>query len=66
MKKPKLDQFSHHELIDRTYLIGDMIDRYLIHHPVTKLNPFINKKLNEASTALFEAYQMMTELTETK
>jgi hypothetical protein len=64
MEKPKLDPFSYHEIMDRVYLIGDMVDRYLIYHPVTKLNPELNKKLNEASTALYEAYQMMSQISE--
>jgi len=62
MKKPKLDNFSYHELLDRSNLVCEMIEDYLIQHPVTKLNPPIHKKLNEGLSSIWEAYQMIGEM----
>lgn len=62
MKKPKIDNFHYHELLDRSNLICEMIEDYLIQHPVTKLNPPINKKINEGLNSLWEAYQMIGQI----
>lgn len=58
-KKPKLTQFHYHEALDRAYILGDMVDRNLIQHPVCKLDKEINQLVEEAAMKLFEAYQLI-------
>lgn len=58
-KKPKLTQFHYHEALDRSYILGDMVDRNLIQHPVCKLDKEVNKLVEEAAMKLFEAYQLI-------
>jgi hypothetical protein len=57
--KDKLTEFHYHEALDRASLIGDMVDRHLIQHPVCKLDKEVNKLVEEAATKLFEAYQLL-------
>jgi hypothetical protein len=57
--KDKLTEFHYHEALDRASLIGDMVDRHLIQHPVCKLDKDVNKLVEEAATKLFEAYQLL-------
>jgi hypothetical protein len=58
-KKPKLTQFHYHEALDRTYIIGDAIDRNLLQHPVCKLDKEVCNLIEEAATKIFEAYQLL-------
>ena len=43
--KEKLDAFHYHEALDRSAMICDMIDTFLIHHPVTKAEKEFAEKL---------------------
>jgi len=58
-KKPKLTEFHYHEALDRAYMIGDIIDRHLIQHPVCKLDKEVNQLVEEASMKIFEVYQLL-------
>jgi len=55
----KLDSFHYHEALDRTAMICDMIDTFLIQHPVSKAEKQFAEKLEDASIKLFEAYQII-------
>ncbi len=57
--KDKLTEFHYHEALDRSSMIGDMIDRHLIQHPVCKLDKEVGQLVEEAATKLFEAYQLI-------
>lgn len=57
--KPKLTEWHYHEALDRAYMIGDIIDRNLIQHPVCKLDKEVNALVEEASMKIFEAYQLL-------
>lgn len=57
--KPKPTKFHYHEALDRTYMIGDIIDRHLIQHPVCKLDKEVAELVEEASIKMFEAYQLL-------
>lgn len=54
-----LDKFHWHEALDRTHVICENIDNNLLQHPVCKLDKEISKKVDEALTVLYEAYQLM-------
>ena len=34
--KELLDEFHYHEVMDRTYIIAEIIDQHLVQHPVFK------------------------------
>lgn len=55
-KKP--DLLHHHEMIDRIHVINCNIEEHLLNHPVVEDNPELKKKIEEASEALGEAYQI--------
>lgn len=57
--RKKLDAFHYHEALDRSAMIGEMIDTFLIQHPVSKAEKQFAEKLEEASIKLFEAYQII-------
>ena len=57
--KPKLTEWHYHEALDRAYMIGDIIDRNLIQHPVCKLDKEVNALVEEAGMKIFEAYQLI-------
>lgn len=53
----KLDKFSYHETIDRSYMIACIVETHLQDHPVLKKHNKINKKVIKAVRLLGEAYQ---------
>lgn len=55
MKKNELN----HELMDRTSIMMDNIDRHLLSHPALKKNKKVGKMILEAWTNLFDVYQEM-------
>lgn len=60
--KELLDEFHYHEAIDRTAVITDMLDRYLIQHPVFKAEKEFSKKIEKAGMLLAEAYQIIGDI----
>lgn len=58
-KKLKLTKFHYHEALDRSAIMLDMIDRYLIQHPVCKLDKDVANLVEEAADKMFEAYQLL-------
>jgi hypothetical protein len=60
--RDKLDNFHYHEAMDRTAMICDMIDTFLIQHPVSKAEKEFAEKLEEANMQLVEAYQIIGKL----
>lgn len=64
-KKNKLDEFHYHEALDRTYLIGSMVNDTLTTHPVYKKHKKLKKKINKVEDLLAELYQEMGDLEHT-
>jgi hypothetical protein len=62
MPKKTVGPLHWHELLDRTYLIGDLVERELLEHPaaksIKKSDP-IRQRLQQAADALADAYQMI-------
>jgi hypothetical protein len=48
-----------HELLDRTALLSDMLDRYLLDHPACVANPGWYMLAEQAAAALRELYQQI-------
>ena len=59
--KIKLYELDYHEALDRTHLIGCMINDYLTTHQIclNKKNKKIKKKFVKAEDCLAKAYQMI-------
>ena len=57
-KKSKLDNFHYHEVIDRLYLIANLLDEALMDHPVVKKHKVVRNKIKRASKELIDAYQL--------
>jgi len=55
-EKFKPGSFGCHELLDRTNLIINMIDREILQHPSCQMNPKWLKLANKASEALGKLY----------
>ena len=61
MSKKTYDQpdcYHYHELLDRTYILGNMVDEHLIGHPAVDANPEIKKKVRKVSRLLTEIYNL--------
>ena len=57
-----LDCFSYHELMDRSFVIHDMICEYLKHHLVYNSYPALKTEVDKASDRLLDIYQMASYL----
>jgi hypothetical protein len=49
--------FSCHELLDRTALLAELVERSLVFHPACVANPEWYRLAEQASAALHELYQ---------
>lgn len=57
--KALLDEFYYHEAMDRAAMITDMVDNYLVQHPVFKAEKEFAEKVEQAGMLLAEAYQII-------
>lgn len=48
-----------HELLDRTSLLSDMVERYLLDHPACSSNPGWHALAEQAAASLRELYQQV-------
>ena len=55
----KLDKYSYHEALDRSYCVAKMIEEMLTTHPVVKKHKKIRKKIEKAQVLILDAYQMI-------
>jgi|GEM_PF-1443264 len=61
-RKNKLDEFHYHEVLDRTYMINEIIENFLINHPVVKKHKKIETDIENAQDILYEVYQEIGKL----
>lgn len=61
-KKVKLTELYYHEATDRTYLIVNNLQNFLLTHPVIKQHKKLKKKLKKAERHMLEVYQMIGNL----
>ena len=57
-KKPELDEFHYHEMLDRLHVVMSMVDVHLQQHPVAKIEPEIKDLISHALDSLWQAYQL--------
>lgn len=55
----KEDVFYAHEALDRTYLLMETIETYLLYHPHIENNEEYRKLIQEAFDKLHEVYQAL-------
>lgn len=55
----EVDDYHWHEALDRTSMICDTVDRYLLDHPVIQGDPLLNKKMAAVVELLSEVYQYL-------
>lgn len=60
MKKKKLDKYSKHEFLDRTYLAMVLFSDYVADHPA--LPKKYKKKAEKVVSSMFDFYQEMGSL----
>src|SRR2546430_2055552 len=48
-----------HELLDRTALLSDLLERYILDHPACVANPAWYRLAEQAAAALCELYQQV-------
>jgi hypothetical protein len=61
-KKNKLDEFHYHEVLDRTYMINEIIENFLINHLVIKKHKKIKNDIEKAQDILYGVYQEIGKL----
>ena len=54
---PELDQFSYHELMDRSFLIMSQIENFLMYHQVVNAHPELKEHLDQALLSIGEVYK---------
>lgn len=59
MKKNKLNEGHYVEALDRLFLFTDMMDTYLMNHPVIRKNKEVKKLVRFSIINLLEAYQQV-------
>jgi hypothetical protein len=52
-----LDAFHKHEFMDRTYIIQQIVNQFLVQHPTTIRNAKLEKELQQINEKLTEMYQ---------
>jgi len=57
-KKPKLNKFHYHEMLDRLHVTMSMIDDHLQQHPVAKIETEVASHVSSAVDHLWQAYQL--------
>jgi len=64
MKKrnKKFDKFHYHEALDRAFIVANMVDEYLMEHPVVQKHKELKKKVKKAETLLYDVYQLIGRL----
>jgi hypothetical protein len=55
------DPYLAHEALDRTSVIEEMVDRFLLTHPYVAFNSDVLALIEQASDALASAYQLIGE-----
>lgn len=63
MKKNKINEGHYVEALDRLFMITDLMDSYLMGHPIIKKNKDVKKLIEFSIINLLEAYQRVGEKT---
>jgi hypothetical protein len=61
LEQYKPGSFGCHELLDRSLLVGDMVEQYILSHPACVQDPHWYALAEQAMTVLRELYQRVGE-----
>ena len=56
--KVEINDGHYHEMMDRLYVQMDVLDQYLLKHPIGEKHKEISKPIIKAIVALVQAYQI--------
>jgi hypothetical protein len=56
--KVEINDAHYHEMMDRLYVQMDILDQYLLKHPIGEKHKEISKPIIKAIVALVQAYQI--------
>ena len=56
--KVEINDGHYHEMMDRLYVQMDILDQYLLKHPIGEKHKEISKPIIKAIVALVQAYQI--------
>ncbi len=59
-----MDEFSHHEALDRSSLIAEVFEQQLANHAFIKAHPDLAKRCDRIADALGELYQAIGRVSE--
>ena len=54
-----LDRFHYHEVLDKAFLVGNVVDEYLSDHPVVQKHKKLKKRVKKVTRLLAETYQII-------
>lgn len=57
-----IDEFSYHEVLDRTHILMTMLNSSVYEHVVTHMHPDIKHKVDDVSSKLYEVYQLIAQI----
>lgn len=55
----KLDKYHKHEALDRTHMLQESVNLFLLEHPYMQQNPRVRLCIERASEQLSAAYQLI-------
>jgi hypothetical protein len=64
--KVEINDGHYHEMMDRLYVQMDILDQYLLKHPIGEKHKEISKPIIKAIVSLVQAYQITGGLTHDK
>jgi len=64
--KVEINDGHYHEMMDRLYVQADILDQYLLKHPIGEKHKEISKPIIKAIVSLVQAYQITGGITHDK
>ena len=55
--KDKIDEFHYHEMVDRLYMMMEIIDSQLLAHPLTEEDSELKQEIEKVIDILYKQYQ---------
>lgn len=55
--KDELDDFSYHEVVDRSFIAMQMIETLLLNHQAIEAHPEFKENIENSISSLYEIYQ---------
>jgi hypothetical protein len=56
-----MDEFSKHEALDRSFLVMEMFNRYVLDHPSVEIDPELKIFAEQVSQNLYDFYNTLAQ-----